>query len=45
MGPSFQIKAFKAIVPLYVVSYAEGKTEYLDDYGWQEVTSMEILHD
>ena len=45
MGPSFQVKEFKALVPLFVVSYSEVTKEYLDDYGWQEAKSMEILKD
>ena len=43
LGPRFRVKAYAAPVPLFVVDYTEGATGYLDDYGWEETRSMEIL--
>ncbi len=45
LGPRFRVKAFAAVVPLYIVSYAQTEEEYLDDYGWQGTYSMAILND
>jgi predicted metalloprotease with PDZ domain len=45
IGPRFRVKEFKGLVPLYVVDFTEDGEEYLDDYGWQETTSMSILKD
>jgi predicted metalloprotease with PDZ domain len=45
LGPGFRIKEFTAVVPLYIVSYAQTQDEYLDDYGWQGTYSMAILND
>jgi predicted metalloprotease with PDZ domain len=45
LGPAFQVKEYKGLVPLFVASYSQTTPEYLDDYGWQETTSMEILKD
>jgi predicted metalloprotease with PDZ domain len=45
IGPTFRVKQYKALVPLFVADYTEGGEEYLDDYGWQEATSMAILKD
>ena len=42
IGPAFRVKEFRGLVPLYVADYTEGGEEYLDDYGWQETTSMAI---
>ena len=43
MGTGFRIKEFKGIVPLFIVSYCQTGDEYLDDYGTQGISSMEIL--
>lgn len=45
LGTNFRIKEYKAIVPLFIVSYCQMGDEYLDDYGKQGITSMEILKD
>ena len=45
LGPRFRVKEFAAVVPLYIVSYAQTQDEYLDDYGWQGTYSMGILKD
>jgi predicted metalloprotease with PDZ domain len=45
LGPAFNVKEYKALVPLFVADYTEGGEEYMDDYGWQETTSMAILKD
>jgi predicted metalloprotease with PDZ domain len=45
MGTAFQVKTYNALAPLFVVSYSETQPQYLDDYGWQETRSMEILKD
>lgn len=45
MGRHFQVKEFKALVPLFIVSYSQTQDEYLDDYGWQGTYSMDILND
>lgn len=45
MGSHFQVKEFKGLVPLFVVSYCQTGDEYLDDYGKQGIMSLEILHD
>src|SRR5262249_48078653 len=43
IGPAFRVKEYKAAVPLFIAAYSQGSQEYLDDYAWQEATSMEIL--
>jgi predicted metalloprotease with PDZ domain len=43
IGPRFRIKEFKGIGQLFIASYCQTGDEYLDDYGWQGVTSMSIL--
>lgn len=43
IGPRFQVKEFKGLVPLFVASYCQTADEYLDDYGEQEMISMGIL--
>lgn len=45
IGPAFRVKEYKALVPLFVADYTEGGEELLDDYGWQEATSMAVLKD
>jgi len=45
MGPQFQVKEFKGLVPLFIASYCETGHEYLEDYGKQGIMSLEILHD
>jgi predicted metalloprotease with PDZ domain len=45
IGPAFRVKAYKALVPLYVASYTEGPDEILDGYGWQETKCLGILKD
>lgn len=45
VGPKFQVKEYKGVVPLFVASYSQQGDEYLDDYGMQGVRSMEILND
>lgn len=45
IGPKFQVKEYKGVVPLFVVSYSQQGDEYLDDYGLQGVRSLEILKD
>lgn len=45
MGPQFQVKEFKGLVPLFIASYCETGDEYLEDYGKQGIMSLEILHD
>ena len=45
MGPAFQVREFPAERPLFIVSYAEGAKEYLDDYAWQEQWAMGALKD
>jgi predicted metalloprotease with PDZ domain len=45
MGPQFRVKKYKALVPLFVVSYCQAADEYLDDYAEQEIISMGILKD
>jgi predicted metalloprotease with PDZ domain len=45
IGPAFRVKEYKGLVPLYVADYTEVGQEFLDDYGWQETTSMSILKD
>jgi len=45
IGPKFQVKEYKGVVPLFVASYSQQGDEYLDDYGMQGVRSLEILKD
>lgn len=45
MGPQFQVKEFKGLVPLFIASYCQTGHEYLEDYGKQGIMSLEILHD
>jgi predicted metalloprotease with PDZ domain len=45
LGPAFRVKEYKGLVPLFIVAYSETDAEYLDDYGWQETTSMSILQE
>lgn len=45
MGPGTSVKEFKGLVPLFVASYCQTKDEYLEDYGWQGVSSLQILQD
>jgi predicted metalloprotease with PDZ domain len=45
IGPAFQVKGYKALVPLFVADYVEGPMEDLDGYAWQEAKSLEILKD
>lgn len=44
MGPQFRVKAFKGVVPLFIVSYCQTGNEYLDDYGKQGIMSLNILN-
>ncbi len=44
MGPRFRVKEYKALVPLFVVSYCQTADEYLEDYAEQEKISMGILN-
>lgn len=45
IGPRFQVKEYKAMVPLFVASYCQSAIEYLDDYAEQEIISMGILRE
>jgi len=45
IGPRFQVKEYKALAPLFVVSYCQVGDEYLDDYAEQGIISMGILKD
>jgi predicted metalloprotease with PDZ domain len=45
LGPRFRVKEYKALVPLFIADYSEGKEADLDNYGWMETHSMEILKD
>jgi len=45
IGPSFRVKEYKALCPLFVASYCQAGDEYLDDYAQQEIISMGILKD
>jgi predicted metalloprotease with PDZ domain len=43
LGPRIQVKEYKALVPLFIVSYCQVADEYLDDYAQQGIISMGIL--
>lgn len=45
LGPRFRVKEYPGLVPLFVADYTEGATGYMDDYAWEETTSMKILND
>jgi len=45
MGQRFKVKEFKGLVPLFVAAYCQTRAEYLDDYGWQGISSLNILQD
>ncbi|HTR28676.1 MAG TPA: hypothetical protein VMH27_05370 [Puia sp.] len=45
LGPGFRVKEYKALVPLFIADYSEGKQSDLDQYAWMETRSMEILRD
>jgi predicted metalloprotease with PDZ domain len=45
IGPRFRVKEYKALVPLFIADYSETKQAELDNYGWMETRSMEILKD
>lgn len=45
LGPSFRVREYPALVPLFVADYTEGAMGYMDDYAWEETTSMKILND
>jgi predicted metalloprotease with PDZ domain len=45
LGPRFRVKEYKALVPLFIADYSETKQAELDNYGWMETRSMEILRD
>jgi len=45
IGPRFRVKEYKALVPLFVADFSETKEADLDNYGWMETRSMEILKD
>jgi predicted metalloprotease with PDZ domain len=45
IGNRFRVKEFAGPVPLYIVSFCESQDEYLDDYAWQGIYSMNILKD
>lgn len=44
LGPRFRVREYPGPVPLFVADYTEGATGYLDDYAWEETTSMKILN-
>lgn len=45
IGPGTRVKEFKGLVPLFVASYCQTRDEYLEDYGWQGLSSLNILQD
>lgn len=45
LGPRFRVKEYKALVPLFVADYSEGKQADLDNYAWMETQSLGILND
>lgn len=45
MGPAFNVKEFKGLVPLFIASYSQGSEEWLDDYGSQGIISLGVLND
>ncbi len=45
LGPRFGVKEYKALVPLFIADFSETKQADLDNYGWMETKSMEILKD
>ena len=44
MGPMFRVKQYKGLVPVFATDYSEGSPDYLDDIGWEAVTSLSILN-
>jgi len=44
LGPMLRVKQFKGLVPVYIADYSEGEQDYLDDIGWEAVTSLSILN-
>jgi predicted metalloprotease with PDZ domain len=45
IGPRFRVKEYKALVPLFIADFSETKEADLDNYGWMETRSLEILKD
>jgi predicted metalloprotease with PDZ domain len=45
MGPALRLKQYKGLVPIFIADYSEGNPDYLDDIGWEAVTSLSILND
>jgi predicted metalloprotease with PDZ domain len=45
LGPRFRVKEYKALVPLFIADFSETKEADLDNYGWMETRSLEILKD
>ena len=44
MGPMLRVKQYKGLVPVFIADYSEGAPDYLDDIGWEAVTSLSILN-
>jgi predicted metalloprotease with PDZ domain len=45
IGPRVRVKEYKALVPLFIADFSETREADLDNYGWMETHSMEILKD
>lgn len=45
LGKRFRVREYPGLVPLFVADYSEGPAGYMDDYAWEETTSMKILKD